>query len=57
MNKPDKKTMKKRATAGRAASARVQPVAAVVMIEHRACGTSFPKDEPCPKCHKQLLEG
>lgn len=35
----------------------VQHVAVVPLVEHRACGTSFPRTEACPKCGRKLLEG
>jgi hypothetical protein len=35
----------------------LQRVAVVPLVEHRACGTSFPRTEACPECGKRLLEG
>jgi hypothetical protein len=62
MHKPNKETMKRRATDGAARSARVQPVVLVVpvvMVEHVHSGevVSFPKNEACPECGRRLLEG
>jgi hypothetical protein len=59
VHKPDKETMKRRATGGAARSSRNKPalVSPVALIEHRQCGTSFPRTEACPSCGKRLLEG
>jgi hypothetical protein len=42
----------------RVAAQRLQatiPVTIVPMVEHRTCGTSFPKNEACAVCGKRLL--
>jgi hypothetical protein len=38
-----------------AGSAPVPRVAVVRMVEHAACGTSFPRNEACPACGRRLL--